>query len=313
MPARRRDTLVVRTAAVRVLILGGTGMLGHKVWQTLRNRFDTWTTLRSSLSGFAELNLFDSQRTLDDIDVVDPDTLVRAFSVTRPDVVVNCVGIVKQRPSARDPVLTITVNSVVPHRLAALCASSNARLIHISTDCVFSGKTGGYRESDTPDAEDLYGRSKLLGEPHEAGPSAVTLRTSIVGRELRSSSGVTEWFLGHRGGTVPGFTKAVFSGLTTSALARIIGDIIEHQPSLRGLYHVSSASITKAELLERLNVAFDAGVAIEPSESVKIDRSLDSRRFWNETRFTQPTWDAMVADMAADPTPYDQWRNSYAS
>jgi dTDP-4-dehydrorhamnose reductase len=298
---------------MRVLILGGAGMLGHKVWQTLRGRFDTWTTLRASMPEVAALNLFDPRKTLAGIDAAAPDSLLHAFTAVRPSVVVNCIGIVKQRPSAKDPVVTITVNSVVPHRLAALCAGSNARLIHISTDCVFSGKAGGYREADTPDAEDLYGRSKLLGEPHEAEPSALTLRTSIVGRELRSSTGVTEWFLDHRGGTVPGFTRAVFSGLTTIALARIIGDVIEHHPYLRGLYHVSSAPITKFELLERLNIAFNAAVTIEPSDSVRVDRSLDSRRFWQATRIPQPAWDAMVADMAADLTPYDQWRNSYAS
>jgi dTDP-4-dehydrorhamnose reductase len=296
-----------------VLILGGAGMLGHKVWQTLRARFDTWTTLRSNLSEFAALKLFDPERTIDGIDVANIDSLLRAFAAVRPEVVVNCVGIVKQRLSARDPLLTITVNSVVPHRLAALCANSNARLIHISTDCVFSGKTGRYTESDTPDAEDLYGRSKLLGEPHDAQPSALTLRTSIVGRELRSTTGVTEWFLNHRGDTVQGFTNAVFSGLTTTALARIIADIIERQPDLRGLYHVSSAPITKFELLERLNAAFKAEITIRPSESLRIDRSLDSRRFWQATRFAQPDWHSMVADAAADPTPYDHWRNSHAS
>jgi dTDP-4-dehydrorhamnose reductase len=298
---------------VRVLILGGAGMLGHKLWQTLRKRFDTWTTVRSSAAEVAGLNLFDPDRTLAGIDAIETDGLFRAFAAVRPAVVVNCIGIVKQRPSANDPVLTITVNSVLPHRVAALCAASQARLIHVSTDCVFSGTTGGYRESDTPDAADLYGRSKLLGEPHEAEPSALTLRTSIVGRELRSTTGVTEWFLDHRGGTVPGFTNAVFSGLTTAALARIIGDVIEHHSSLRGLYHVSSAPITKFDLLERLNAAFNAGVTIEPSASLRIDRSLDGRRFWQETGISRPAWDAMVADMATDPTPYDQWRNSYAS
>lgn len=298
---------------MRVLVLGGSGMLGHKVWQVLRARFDTWTTLRSNFSEYEDLRLFDRQHTIDGVDAGIADSLLRTFAEVRPDAVVNCVGIVKQRPSAGDPLLTLTINALLPHRLAALCRSSNARLIHISTDCVFSGKTGRYTESDVPDAGDLYGRSKLLGEPHEAQPAALTLRTSIVGRELRSTTGVTEWFLKHRGGRVPGFTKAIFSGLTTMTLARIIGDVIERHPDLRGLYHVSSSAISKFELLQRLNTTFNARVSIDASDAVAIDRSLDSRRFWKATGLTAPDWNSMLAEAAEDPTPYDQWRKPHAS
>jgi dTDP-4-dehydrorhamnose reductase len=298
---------------VRVLILGGAGMLGHKVWQTLRDRFETFVTLRSSSSEYASLKLFDSPRVLDNIDVTSAGTLERVWERVRPDVAVNCIGIVKQRPSAKDPVLALTLNALLPHRVAALCRRSRGRLIHISTDCVFSGKRGNYGESDVPDADDLYGRSKLLGEPHDADASALTLRTSIVGRELRSTTGVTEWFLEHRGGTVPGFTNAIFSGLTTLALARTIGDLIERRRDLSGLYHVSSAPISKYELLQRLNRAFDARVRLEPSDAITIDRSLDSRRFWQATGFEQPAWDVMMADAAADPTPYDDWRKIHVT
>ena len=286
-------------------------MLGHKVWQTLRGRYDTWVTLRSTLAEFASLDLFDPQRTIDGVDAASLDSLIRTLAVARPDVVVNCVGIVKQRPSSKDPLVALTVNALLPHRLAALCRASGARLIHISTDCVFSGKAGKYRESDVPDAEDLYGRSKLVGEPHQADPTALTLRTSIVGRELRSTTGVTEWFLSNRNGVVPGFTKAVFSGLTTRELARVIADVIDRRPPLTGLYHVSSAPISKLELLERFNAAFDARVKIEPSDALTVDRSLDSGRFWQATGFAQPGWDWMIEDAAADPTPYDDWRQAH--
>jgi dTDP-4-dehydrorhamnose reductase len=298
---------------VRVLILGGAGMLGHKVWQSLRDRFETWVTLRSPVSEYAGLNLFDPARTLEGVDASNLETLTRTFARVRPDAVVNCIGVVKQRPAAKDPIVSLTVNALLPHRLAALCRPSGARLIHISTDCVFSGKRGNYTESDSPDAEDLYGRSKLLGEPHEAASETLTLRTSIVGRELRSTTGVVEWFLGHRGGRVPGFTKAVFSGLTTGELARTIGDLIERRRDLAGLYHVSSAPISKHDLLQRLNAAFDARVTIEPSDSLTIDRSLDSARFWQATGFERPAWDGMIAEAAADPTPYDEWRTTHVS
>jgi dTDP-4-dehydrorhamnose reductase len=296
-----------------VLILGGAGMLGHKVWQTLRERFDSWVTLRSSASEYAGLGLFDPKRAVEDVDASSVDTLIRAMSVVRPNVVVNCIGVVKQRPAARDPLVSLTVNSLLPHRIAALCRAAGARLIHISTDCVFAGTKGHYTEADPPDAQDLYGRSKLLGEPHEADPTALTLRTSIVGRELRSANGVTEWFLSHRGGTVPGFTTAVFSGLTTRALSRTVADVIERKEDLAGLYHVSSVPITKYELLMRLNAAYGAGVTIQRSEKVKVDRSLESARFWEATGFRRPDWDEMMADAAADPTPYERWRTIHAS
>jgi dTDP-4-dehydrorhamnose reductase len=287
-------------------------MLGHKVWQTLRERFDTWVTLRSSAAEYQGLDLFDPQRTIDGLDATSVDGLIRTLGIVRPDVVVNCVGIVKQRPFAKDPLVSLTVNSLLPHRVAALCSTSGARLIHISTDCVFSGKTGRYSEADVPDADDLYGRSKLLGEPHIADATALTLRTSIVGRELRSTTGVTEWFLSQRGGTVPGFTAAIFSGLTTLELARTVAKLIEQRPDLAGLYHVSSAPISKYELLQRLNTAYNAGIRIEPSTAVTLDRSLDGSRFWQATGFEPPAWDRMIADAAADPTPYDQWRTSHA-
>ena len=288
-------------------------MLGHKMWQTLRERYDTWVTLRSGVSEYAALNLFDPKRTIDGVDAASLDSLIRALTIVRPDVVVNCVGVVKQRPSAKDPLVSLTVNSLLPHRVAALCATSGARMIHISTDCVFSGKTGQYTEADVADAEDLYGRSKLLGEPHEASASALTLRTSIVGRELRSTTGVTEWFLSQRGGTVPGFTSAVFSGLTTSALAGLVSRLIEQRRDLSGLYHVSAPAITKFELLQRLNEAYAAGIRIQPSTAVTVDRSLDSSRFWAATGFDAPTWDGMMAETSADRTPYDQWRTTHAS
>jgi dTDP-4-dehydrorhamnose reductase len=288
-------------------------MLGHKVWQILRPRFDTWVTLRTSLNEYSTFDLFDPDRTVPSVDATREDCLIHACTGVRPDVIVNCIGIVKQRRSAKDPVLCLTLNSLLPHRLASICRETGSRLIHISTDCVFSGRKGGYVETDPADAEDLYGRTKLLGEPHEADHTALTLRTSIIGRELRSTTGLVEWFLSQRGGTVDGFTNAVFTGLTTRALAQVIGDLIEQHPKLAGLYHVSSAAASKYELLAWLNEAFAAGIMIQPSDAVSVDRSLESGRFWRATGLHQPSWRAMIADMVADPTPYDQWRRTYVS
>jgi dTDP-4-dehydrorhamnose reductase len=292
---------------MRLLILGGAGMLGHKLWQSAAPVLDTWATVRDARA-FRAGPPFDAARLVPGVQADQFDTVDRAVASVRPDVVVSCIGVVKQRGEARDPVVSLTVNSLFPHRLAALCASAGARLIHISTDCVFAGRTGGYRESDDPDAVDLYGRTKQLGEV--SGPGALTLRTSIIGRELATSQGLVEWFLDQKG-RAPGFTKAIFSGLTTMELSRVILRVIQLHPALEGIYHVASTPITKYDLLVLLNRAFDRGLTIDSDGSVRIDRSLDGRRFQAATGYVAPEWPAMIAEMAADPTPYDRWRQQH--
>jgi len=291
---------------MRVLILGAAGMLGHKLWQVYRDRFDTWATVRSGYPEYAVYALFDPQRLLSGVDAFNFDTVVRALATVRPDAVINCIGIIKQLPTAKDPIVSLTVNSLFPHRLAHLCQAAGARLIHISTDCVFSGRKGMYSEDDISDAEDLYGRSKFLGEVD--APGCLTLRTSIVGRELQSANGLVEWFLSSRGGRVRGYTGAIYSGFTTLALADIIADVLDRHPALSGVYQVSSEPITKYDLLCLLRDASGIQIEIEPYPDVQIDRSLDSSRFRAATGFAPPPWAEMVGAMAADPTPYDQWR-----
>lgn len=293
------------SAERRVLVLGATGMLGHKVWQLFRQRFDAHAAVRS-VEPYAATGLFAGAQVVTGVRAEEPESVARAVAIAQPDVIVNCIGIVKQVKAGSDAVSSIAINALFPHQLAAIGAAAGARVIHISTDCVFLGSRGGYRETDPPDARDLYGRTKQLGEL--AGPGLLTLRTSIVGRELSGSSGLLEWFLAQRGGRVHGYTTARFSGLSTSALAGLLGKVIEHHPDLSGVYHVASTPISKYDLLVRFNQAFRAGVEIEPSDALRIDRSLDGSRFTAATGLTCGSWDAMVAALAADPTPYDQWR-----
>ena len=290
---------------MRVLIVGGGGMLGHRVWMACRNRFDAWTTLRDSARRYPE-GLFDHNRTVDGVDVRNSDAIARAIDCARPDAIVNCVGIVKQRAEAADPI-AVTINALFPHQLAAAADAAGARLIHISTDCVFSGGRGNYDETDVPDAEDLYGRSKLLGEvaaPH------LTLRTSLIGRELKGCGGLVEWFLSRRGRLVRGYKGAIFSGVTTTQMARILVSLLESDRRLEGLYHVAADPISKHDLLTLVNAAFDAGATIEPDDEPRIDRSLNGARFRAATGLCAPPWPQMVAEMAADPAPYDQWRQT---
>lgn len=291
---------------MKILILGAAGMLGHKLYQAFEPDFETWGTVRTDYHAYARYNIFKPNRLLGGVDVFNFDTMIEVVGVVKPDVVINCIGIIKQLRSAKNPIISLTINSLLPHRLANLCQAAGARLLHISTDCVFSGRQGMYTEADVSDAEDLYGRTKFLGEVDQAG--CLTLRTSIIGRELQTTSGLIEWFLSNKGQTVQGYTRAIYSGFTTLALARIIAMILQDQPDLSGLYQVSSEPINKYDLLLLAKDAFDLKIDIEPQPSVAIDRSLDSSKFRAATDFTPEPWPAMIRDMATDPTPYQQWR-----
>lgn len=281
-------------------------MLGHKLWQRARTQFDTYVTLRVPPPAGAR-TLFEPERTLVGIDARRFESVIEALEATRPQVVVNAIGLVKQKAEARDTPALIEVNALFPHLLARATAQRGLRLIHVSSDCVFSGRRGAYdAERDLPDPLDAYGRAKLLGEPEE--PGCLTLRTSLVGRELQGRHGLLEWFLSQRGGRIPGYTRAIFSGLTTSRFADLLLMLVEHQPALEGLHHVATAPISKHALLTLLGQAYALRVTIEARDQPVLDRSLDGQRFWSTIGLAPPTWPAMAAELAADPTPYDSWR-----
>jgi len=223
-----------------------------------------------------------------------------------PDVVVNGIGVVKALQEKVGRAANIQLNSLFPHQLYDICRAGGIRLIHISTDCVFSGRKGSYREDDPSDAEDIYGKTKYLGEVR--GEGALTVRTSFIGRELKNSNGLLEWFLSQRGGGVNGFSKAVFSGFPSLHLADIIADIVAEHPDMVGLYHLSSQPITKFALLTMINEAMGLGTEIVERPGFSCDRSLDSTPYREETGFTPPSWQRMVAEMAGDAEQYDKWR-----
>jgi len=288
---------------MKILVLGATGMLGHKLIQTLSTNNNVTGTVRERSNHFADHPVLGGMDILGLVDAFDFISVESAISITKPETVINCIGMIKQQPGASDAETAIYLNALFPHRLAKLCLMSSLRLIHISTDCVFSGKKGNYTEDDPSDAEDLYGRTKYMGEV--AGEGALTLRTSIIGRELGGRYGLIEWFISNRGGKVRGFDRAIYTGFTTIALARIIVDILENRPALWGLWHVSSDPISKYDLLTLVNDEMNLGVEMERDTDFTCDRSLSSERFRNETGFAPPSWSEMIAEMAADPTPYD--------
>ena len=280
---------------VRILVLGASGMLGNATMRVFASdpRYSVLGSIRSAASrGRFQESI---RRTLiDGIDVENADALTGLLAEARPQVVINCIGLIKQLSAADDPLAAIPINAMLPHRLARLCTLVGARLVHVSTDCVFDGSKGNYKESDRPDARDLYGRTKLLGEVDY--PHAVTLRTSIIGRELGSRHGLIDWFLSQEG-SVKGYAKAVFSGFPTVELARIIKDVVLPRPELHGLYHVSAEAINKCELLGLVSEVYGKRIEIVPDNSIRIDPSLDSTLFRQATKYVPPSWRELITSM----------------
>ncbi|PIT00984.1 dTDP-4-dehydrorhamnose reductase [Bradyrhizobium nitroreducens] len=278
----------------KVLILGAGGMLGAAVFRSFAasDEFEVIATVRDRVA----LHLLSAPRArFFCLDVLDQDAIVSLLERERPDTVVNCIGLVKQLASASDPLIVLPINAMFPHRLARLCALIGARVVHVSTDCVFSGARGDYAEDDVTDACDLYGRSKLLGELVDYD-NAVTLRTSIIGRELCTAHSLVEWFLA-QDGAVNGYAEAVFSGLPTTELARVIRDIVLPRKDLVGLYHVSSGPISKFDLLHLLARQYRKQIDIRRDAELKIDRSLKAEKFREETGYRAPSWPQLVEQL----------------
>ena len=281
----------------RVLVLGADGMLGHKLFLGLQSGFDVVGSVRSAMADVAGFGLFDPRNTLFARDMASEAVLLRTLDEVAPDIVVNAIGIVKQRPISTDVLQSLELNAALPHRLARACGERGARLIHMSTDCVFAGTRGAYTETDQPDANDTYGRTKLLGEV--TGDGCLTLRTSIIGLELARFRSLIEWFL-RQSGPVQGYRRAIFSGLTTVELTRVISMLLADQPQLSGLYHVASAPISKFELLKKFAASAGLTAEVIPDDQVVINRSLDGSRFAHLTGYAAPSWDSMLSELAGE-------------
>lgn len=288
---------------MKILILGASGMLGHKLIQGLSTDYKVSGTIRRDSNVYKKFPIFEKIHLVGNIDAYNISTIHVTIQKIEPDVVINCIGIVKQLPEANDPVKSLTINSLFPHQLQQLCKENNIRFIHYSTDCVFSGTKGNYSETDFPDADDLYGRSKLLGEV--TGPGCLTLRTSLIGRELESSHGLIEWFISQNGKSVIGYKNATFNGLTTNAHAQILKKIITKYSKLEGLYHLSADPISKYDLLTLVKEKYQLNLNLEPDYNEVGDRSLNSSKFRSATKIIIPCWPEMIDEMYNDPTPYN--------
>jgi dTDP-4-dehydrorhamnose reductase len=282
---------------MRVLVLGASGMIGSAMVRVLSEcaGWEVFGTLRSADTKRFFLPPIASHL-LEGVDAERTEALVRVFARVKPDVVINCIGLTKHHKEAEDPQLALPLNALLPHRLADLCAVSGARLIHVSTDCVFAGTRGNYMEGDAPDATDVYGKAKHLGEVDY--PHAITLRTSTIGHELQSHYGLLEWFLAQQG-TCKGFGRAIFSGLPNTEFARVVRDVVIPRPDMHGLYHVGAEPIGKYELLQLIARVYGKQIDIVRDDEFKIDRSLASGRFTAATGYKAAGWPELIQAMYA--------------
>lgn len=283
---------------MKILVFGAGGMIGSAMFRVLHDKagWQIWGALRSGAAR-KFFSVAQQEQLLIVGDVENNDQLVRAFAEVKPDVVVNCIGLTKHHKEAEDPLLAIPLNALLPHRMADLCNAVGARLIHISTDCVFSGRRGNYAESDVPDATDVYGKSKHLGEVVNY-PHAITLRTSTIGHELQSSYGLLEWFLAQQD-SCNGFNRAVFSGLPNTVFAQVVRDHVIPNVGLHGLYHVGADPIGKYELLQLIAQQYGKQIDIVRDDSFVIDRSLNSERFTQATGYRAAPWPDLIREMHA--------------
>lgn len=292
---------------MKIVVLGVTGMLGHKMLQTLEKAFpgQVYGFMRGSKARLIPFNLVSADHLIENVDVENTSSLIKALNSLKPQYVINCTGITIRKLERDSIQKNFAINSVVPQILSFWCNQNQAKLIHFSTDCVFNGERGNYSESDMPDAEDVYGRSKYLGEtPHH--PSALTIRLSIVGRELFGKTELIEWFLSQRNKTISGYSEVYYSGVTTNFASREVVRIIQKFPNLSGLYQVSSEKISKYDLLVIANKVFKANVEIKNDASKKSDKSLNCDLYIKATQFTKPRWQDMLTELAEDTAHYEK-------
>lgn len=287
---------------MKILVIGAAGMLGHRIFKKLSATFPgkVYGTVRKEPGYYDQFKVFDKDKLIGNVDVLAFKALEDVLLEVKPTWIINCVGITLRKSDVQDVDKCLEINSMLPHKLALWARQNGAKLIHFSTDCVFDGSKGSYTELDIPSAQDLYGKSKFLGEVSDV--NALTLRLSIVGRELESKSELVEWFLSQKGKTVKGYTQAIYSGLTTHQVAEEVSRIILNMPGLNGLYQVASEPISKFDLLRLLNEYLTEKAVIEPYENYRVDKTLDCSKYCDATSFVPPKWSEMIRTMMTDKT-----------
>ena len=286
---------------MKILILGVSGLIGHNILKEFNGKFEVFGTLHKSKNKYGNLNLFSGSNIIENIDVKDFEILVDILSYVNPDLVINCVGITKRKINKAKPLEAIHVNSVFPHQLAEWAKLNDKRVIHFSSDCVFDGKIGNYNEKSLTSAEDLYGRTKALGEI--IYPHTLTIRSSFIGQELFDKTELLDWFLSQDGKQIKGFTNTFYSGVSTLYMARLINEIIQYHPKLNGLYQLApQIPISKYDLLCLANKAFQLNVDIIPDDTQKHYPTLDATKLRDAIKLKVPTWEQMMIELANNKT-----------
>ena len=294
---------------MRILILGGNGMIGHKMYQMISKvNEDTWVTLRNDLSTYKFSDIYNHEKVIDNIDLSDFKKMLNTLNEIKPDIILNACGITIRRGVEKIKSDTILLNSVLPHILNEWVTLNNKKLIHFSTDCVFSGKKGNYSDSDIKDANDLYGTTKSLGEIIDS-KFTITLRGSMIGRELEYKTELFEWFLKQSGKNIKGFDEVIYSGITNVKMGEIVLRVINYYPNLSGIYNVSSKPITKFDLLKLCNVYFGINSIIEMDNSYTNNKNLISDKFFNEIGIEQPNWNDLIRQLKDDCLIYNNLYN----
>ena len=289
---------------MKVCVLGAGGLLGHMLIRVLGATLDVYGTTRESRSDSSPLARFLPQdKWIDNIDASKFDSINKVFGTTNFDTVINCIGLIKQRNAQTTEHEMMFINAEFPHHLARVANQQGARVIHISTDCVFSGDKGNYVETDTPDPVDVYGKSKLFGELNDV--KNLTLRTSHIGRELTIRKSFIEWLLSQKSGHVEGYGHAIYSGLTSQELARLISELLNAKKGITGMFHVSSQPISKLEIINKLNELLNLEINVTSDSKVQINRSLNSDKFRLATNLTPHNWDQMLSDFCKDQKNYE--------
>lgn len=283
---------------MKILVLGGSGMWGHQAFLKLANHFgreNVACTLRKSRNHYDKIKIFQNATVYDFVDFTNFDKASEVLSNFKPTWIINCVGLTPRKYDIKNEQLFYQMNSDLPQKLTKWVKDNNSKLIHFSTDCVFTGKKGEYTEKDTPDAQDVYGKSKAQGEIKSS--QVLTYRLSKIGREIEGKTELVEWLLSQKGKAVQGFSKAMYSGVTTNFMAAELIRVIENFPEIEGLYQVSSPKISKYELLKLLNQVYACGVEIQEKTDYSVDKSLNCDLYAEATGFKKPDWLEMIKAM----------------
>lgn len=303
-------TVTTSKNKTKILILGITGMLGHQMWRVLRRtldsqRFQIYGTVRGTVLALQRFDIFNTDGVIENVNASHFSELQKCLSDLQPDYVINCIGLTLRKKDLADIEKCYQINSVLPQLLGQWCELNHAKLIHFSTDCVFDGQKGShYYETDLPTAQDHYGRSKFLGEVRTG--KNLTFRLSIVGRELENKTEFLEWIFSQKNQTVSGFDQVMYSGLTTNFVAQEVCRVILKFPELSGLHQISSESLSKFAIINKVNQKFYLNIQVNKKSDYVSNKSLDCSAYSKQTGFKSPTWDELIDDLYQDREFYER-------